>query len=701
MTVRVLPGPATPAGQVHGAQQEQRGVTPPNAGRSPFWKRGSQRLKVFLVVFLVTILIGLGLLLLKTPIYQATGTVEIRPSDDPAQADGPVDFQFLLTQVQTITSRSMLERVIEQLGGDIVGPEGVTQLNALEDSLSAEPVQGTALVRITAIGEDPQMAALSINTLIDVYGDQLRRKRLARRSGSSAALGRQAASLKRTIIEKQRQLALFQQRYDITSLEREENDVLTRVKALADGRDKAEARARETEAALEQVEAAVANGELVLLPADKKLLAALSSRIALMRGELRGRAKIFTKRHMALDPAIRKIRENLKVALAQRAALEKSAREDTLITVRQARDQAASNLRRVEAELERHKAAAKLFSARFQQFKSINTELAELQKRHQKVRNNVTRLDLNRAAATARMEVLEAAKPPNRPAHTQYLRDGGLVLGAALLLGLFAVWLVEFLGRSRAADSGPTTKVSVELTNGARLAAPMMAAAPALDSERSAQEAIAAPAARLTGQPATEVEVAATPVPAPVATSALENEAGDAPLSAAQLQALWDASEGDSRLLLALLFNGCGPQELLQLKGGDLDLQGSELGIGERIVPLSPVLHDLLTGLGELGAEQPLLSDELAETGAINALLSCTAIDAGLPQPMEVDAPRLQRSYLAWLVAQGARLSELKRVAGPLSPTYLASFAAWSPSGPSLTLEEIDPFLPFLVPQAA
>lgn len=691
MSVRVLPGPVNAAS----GNPTPGNATAPADPRAPFWRRGSQRLKVFLAVFLVTLLIGMGLLLLKTPIYQATGTVEIRPSDDPAQADGPVDFQFLLTQVQTITSRSMLERVIEQLGGDIVGPDGVAQLNALEDSLTAEPVQGTALVRVTAVGEDPQMAALSINTLIDVYGDHLRSKRLARRSGSAAALGRQAATLKRNITEKQRQLALFQERYDITSLEREENDVLTRVKALAENRDKAEAQARETEAALEQVEAAAANGELLLLPADKKLLAELSNRIASYRGELRARAKVFTKRHMALDPSIRKIRENLKVVLAQRAELKKSAQKEALVKVRQARDEAASNLRRVEAELEKHKAAAKLFSARFQQFKNLSTELDELQKRHQKVRNELTRLDLNRAAATARMEVLEAAKPPTRPAHTQYLRDGGVVLGVALLLGLFAVWLVEFLGRSRAAQDGPTTKVSVELTNNGQLSPPPIAAAAALDNERSGQDALEqqAASASLVQQPAEAVAEAG-------AAAMVDGSAGEV-LSAQQLQALWDASEGDARLLLALLFNGCGPQELLQLKGADLDLPASELGIGERIVPLSPVLHDLLAGLGQVDAEQPLLSGDLAEPGGINALLSCTAIDAGLADPMAVDADRLQRSYLAWLVAQGARLSELKRVAGPLSPTFLASFAAWSPSGPSLTLEEIDPFLPFLVPEAA
>lgn len=681
MSPRALPGPSG---------QPNPSIDPATAPPKSFWRRGGQRLKVFLAVFLLTVALGMGLLLLKTPVYQAAATVELRPSDDPVQADGPVDFQFLLTQVQTITSRSLLEKVVDQLGGDIVGPEGVAELNRLEDSLRAEPVQGTALVRLTAVGENPQLLALTVNTLIDVYGEQLRRKRLARRSGSAAALGRQAGSLKRNIVEKRRELALFQERYDITSLEREENDVLTRVKALAADRDKVVARARETEAALEQVEESVGNGELVLLADDKKLLASLSSQIAGLQAELRGRAKVFTERHMALDPSIRKIREKLKALLVQRKELERSAQREALIRVRQARDEAASTLRRVEAELERHKAAAKQFSARFQQFKTLNTELAELEKRHQQVRNQLTRLDLNRAAATARMEVLEKAKPPTRAAHTQYLRDASLVLGVALVLSLFAVWLVEFLGRSQSDNDGPTTKVSVELGDNVRLSPPMPMSTPVLDSDRAGIGQLnQAPAS---GRLANDV---------PAATAGDIGELGEQVLSEADLEALWRGSEGESRLLLALLLNGCGPGELLQLKGSDLDLESAELGIGERIVPLSSALHDLIAALPSPAPDQPLLQGESADPGGVNALLGCTAIDAGLPQPMSVTAERVQRSYLAWLVAQGAKLSELKRVAGPLSPAYLSTFAAWSPAGPGLTLEDIDPFLPFLVSQTA
>jgi hypothetical protein len=47
-------------------------------------------------------------------------------------------------------------------------------------------------------------------------------------------------------------------------------------------------------------------------------------------------------------------------------------------------------------------------------------------------------------------------------------------------------------------------------------------------------------------------------------------------------------------------------------------------------------------------------------------------------------------------VRQGVRLADLHHVAGRLSPTVLASFAAYSPTGPGIALEESQPFLPFL-----
>jgi uncharacterized protein involved in exopolysaccharide biosynthesis len=698
MPPHVLPGPSVPPPPPAGDQAGESLGGPATASRrgiAAFLAGGrSPRLKVFLLVFLSILAIGLGLVLARTAHYQAVATVELSASDDPAQAGNRVDTQFLFTQVENITARSMLEAVVERLGGDIATVEGERELNRLETRVSAFPVPGTALVKVAGVGEDPRLIALQVNTLIDVYADALNRKRLKLRSGTNDALKRQVEALGRRIDEKQRKLSLFQDRYDITSIERAENEQLSRLQALSADRDQAATAAREAQAAYEQVEAAVGSDEVLLSSDDLQTLSTVATEIAKLQQGLKAKAKVYTKRYMALDPNIREARRRLQQLRKRWNALKREAEERALVGARQARDQADTNLRRVEAELKQHKLAAKEFADHYQQFKLIASELTELRATRQQLHNELTRLELNQAAELARMTVLEKATPPSEPIRNDKARDIGIVLGIALLLGLFGVWLVEFLTRSKKEGGGAPT-VTVNLGDSLRLA-------PAVAAPRAIPLApIAAPdpaeAMLADGRDSGLRRIEAGPVVQQPAESESCLDAAERILGPGELAILWSACEGEARVVLALLLNGVGPQELASLNGDDLDLAHGELGVGERIIPLSPALQCLLSGSPPLPATQALLSDDAGAPGGIDALLGCAAIDAGLEAPIEVDAGRVQRSYLVWLVSQGVKLADLKRVAGTLSPGYLASFAPWSPPGPGHTLEQIEPFLPFLV----
>jgi len=74
----------------------------------------------------------------------------------------------------------------------------------------------------------------------------------------------------------------------------------------------------------------------------------------------------------------------------------------------------------------------------------------------------------------------------------------------------------------------------------------------------------------------------------------------------------------------------------------------------------------------------------------LDALLLCTAYDAGLDRPERVTAEAIRHTFLAHLVRQGLRLADLPRVAGPLPPAVLASYARMAPPGPALSLERLD-----------
>lgn len=73
------------------------------------------------------------------------------------------------------------------------------------------------------------------------------------------------------------------------------------------------------------------------------------------------------------------------------------------------------------------------------------------------------------------------------------------------------------------------------------------------------------------------------------------------------------------------------------------------------------------------------------------------AMDAGLAHAAEVSADALRHTYLVYLVRQGARLTELHRVAGPMGAAEVQRYAPYSPSGASRPLEKLDLTYPALV----
>ena len=69
----------------------------------------------------------------------------------------------------------------------------------------------------------------------------------------------------------------------------------------------------------------------------------------------------------------------------------------------------------------------------------------------------------------------------------------------------------------------------------------------------------------------------------------------------------------------------------------------------------------------------------------------------GLVNPGEITPQALRHTYIAYLVRQGVRLSDLERVAGDMPPTVLAAYAAFSPPGPGTPLDSMEHDYPALI----
>jgi succinoglycan biosynthesis transport protein ExoP len=61
-----------------------------------------------------------------------------------------------------------------------------------------------------------------------------------------------------------------------------------------------------------------------------------------------------------------------------------------------------------------------------------------------------------------------------------------------------------------------------------------------------------------------------------------------------------------------------------------------------------------------------------------------------LPEPEEITAEAIRHSYIAYLVRQGLRLSDLEHITGYLDPSVITRYGAYSPPQPGRHIYEIE-----------
>jgi hypothetical protein len=289
-------------------------------------------------------------------------------------------------------------------------------------------------------------------------------------------------------------------------------------------------------------------------------------------------------------------------------------------------------------------------------------------------RQKVVALEASEVARKPSLLVLEAAASPETPLKPLYTRDAAIGLAGSLLLGFLAVWFVEFFNRTEAAPAGPSTVIIPQ---------PWMAmpypATPGL------------PGMQNTAGPA---------LGGPAADPQLLLRAAPRELLPSETQSLLRAAAPENLPALTFLMHGLTAAELIALKVEDVEAATRSLrvpGDGARMLPLP---HPLLELLGSLdpathGAPlfpnakgQPMDGEELA------SLVASSAYDGNLEQPSGVTPEVLRFTYMAFLVRQGVRFSDLARVVGRVSTETMNALATLAPGAERVALDQVERVLP-------
>ena len=646
-----------------------------------------RRLRVFLIVFTLSLLPGLAWNLLRSPEYRATARVQISSGAVAAQTVAssagwnaelrpaqPID---VLTQAQVLTSRPLFEEVSRRLLKD--GHDdlfvGVDAALALQNAVTATPILGTDIVELQATGASPQLLTKVVNTLIETYHEQSLTTHSNASDEAIVNLRDEVERLGDSMAEKRAQLAAFRETSGVVSSERSENQALARIKGLSESLNKANEDFAKADARLRTLRESAASGRSPVLAKDNPTLASIEHRVSVTREQLRDMERTYTPAFMAMDPTARALRARLSELEQQLLSSRSASQQAALANAEEDAAGARATVERLRGQLDEQRRTAQLAAANFQEAKAMEDDLVRLEGARRNASERLAKLEATENTRQPKLTLIEAASVPEKPWRPDYLRDGLINLAASFSLGLLAMWFVELFNRSPAPAALGTTTVVVSQPS------------PTPTTSVEAPKPL----------PGLTYDAACRVLPQPPTAASVGRE-----LTQDELAALLAAADGEARLLCATLLLGLTLDELRELAVKDVDGASSHLSVRGAWARTLAMPGWLAQTLEKHGGEDPdkLLfcasSGQQLAASEIISRITCAALDAGLEAAASVSPAALRHTYIVNLINQNVRFSDLGPLVGRLSSEELASYAAVSSGPRQVRGADVDTIMPAL-----
>jgi len=636
---------------------------PPVNEPKPWYK--TRRFIIFIVAFLVCVSSALSYVLTRPAIYLSYATLLTVAKTAIDLPSNDADIQHVAIQKQILLGSELLAETSGRLksGSDLdvsfdLSPGDIRQM------LDVRSVAETNLVEMAAEGPDPKILPALINTWIDVYLDA-RAREVSRLLGDTTQILRaELASLSTQISSKRTELDQFRRNNDISSLEREENDALARLKGLNESLNLANEEEVKAKARLDAINKAIARGQAVVPQEDTRTLSLLESRAQELREEVADLNRRYTQEYLNLSPTLKVIPEQLAMLEDEIKRMRQKGQSIVHSDAEQEYVAAQQSAREIRMQLDAHKAQATEFSARFSEHEALRNDLEGLELLYRETQERLAQIEAKYSGKYPQVDVIERAFLPTTPIGPNYWLDTLIAVAGSILFGLFCVWLSEFLTRKDQSES-------VEI----------LSTIPAYEQDmlpNTSQKALQA--------------MNVLPHQNPMLKNPPHRE-----LSIEQINKLFSNAGNKEKLLIALLLSGLSPEEIVAISNEDIDSENEQLIIGgtsPRTIPLNPVLQSLF----ENPASRLISpSGESLSVEDLNALLACAVSDTGLSYVGEIAVDTLRQTYIIYLVRQGIRLAELEIIMGYLPPTELSTYSIYAPPDQKRSVNDIDRLYPGLL----
>ena len=646
------------------------------------------RIPLFVGVFGLCLCVSQAYVWLRAPLYQSTASVLTVAPEEAGQpesktavirqgktqkqgflasitesepANNPGGSEHVTLQRQILLGVPVFQETLRRLEG-LQDPPGLPRLTVadLHKQLSVAMIPDTNMVELKAEGSKPAILAPLVNAWVDAY-QALREKTVSTAATTThASLEEEARQLDLKIKVKRQALADFRETHNILSDTGADNTPMLRLKGLNDALNKAIDEQAKTSGKLSAIRAALARGEPVMPKDEAAGLAHLEKRAQELRELNKDLQRRYTPGYLAMNPQLKQVPEQLAQVEEQIRNMAEHGSRVMLSQAEQdhaAAQQAVAELRQKIDGLKRETAE---FTNRFAEQDTMKEDLARLEEMNRETKAKLAKAETKPQDPYPPLQVVERAYPPTQAAWPDYWRDSGFSLLGSLLSALLVVSLVEYLSRiHESSGTAPAAMPSFQFFN-------LQGGLPNPQAEDLAPS-------RLPDQPA------------PLALeSHLVRE-----LSSHEIRILWDSTDEQTRQWIGLLLSGLSVAEAKTLRDAHFDRAANRLYVAGDTPREVPVPQRLRTCLS-----LPL-EDEDAEDVA--ARIHLAAVDAGLTAPESISAETLRHTYIAYLVRQGIRLSELERIIGRIPAKNLSTYSRYSPPGPGLSARRVNWVYPALV----
>lgn len=403
------------------------------------------RLKIFSTVFSATLIIGLGAALLLPKIYENNASVLMSA---PATLDAEIevtDLQLVAIQRNILLSDALLQKIYEQ-ARDLSSIRSVSDLRSM---LAVEQEPGTNLLNLVARGETPSDLPLLLNTWINIYAGERSHEVTRSKERTTDLVEDELAALDRKLIAARAALSEFRRSHDIISAERQENEILARLRGITDSANKATEEEIKAKAELDSLRAAIAGGEKIVARENSRSIAIMEADLIKGQNKLAGLRERFTEEYISRQPELRELveevadlEEDYRVALRRSQRLSIDRAEQAYASAKQATAE-------INARLQIYRKDAAQFSDIYATHQALVSDLERLEELNRETQARLVQVQITEVEKYPQVTVVSDPQVDELRIGPNYLYLAGGTLGLAMLLGIFAVWLYGFLNPAK------------------------------------------------------------------------------------------------------------------------------------------------------------------------------------------------------------------------------------------------------------